>query len=89
MNDKELQVYDDYPNIVMRVIKWASECTRMPLEEMRTAAQRMGVTQAFIGPTGSQHVSADVLQDHQDLIDLIMTFRDQYIELALRTQRNP
>lgn len=88
MNPKELEVYDNYPKLLSSMVQWASHSVRFPLEDMRSAAQRMGLSHAFIGPTGSQHVDPQVLQDHQDLIELIMSFRDQYIELALRTQRS-
>lgn len=88
MNPKELSTYDNYPKLLTDIIQWAANSTRFPLDEMRAAAQRMGVTNAFIGPLGTQQVDTQTLLDHQDLLELVMNFRDRYVELALRSQRS-
>lgn len=87
MNQRERDVYDAYPRLLVSLVEWAGDVTKLPLDEMMSASERMALTNAFIGPQSSQRIDTQTLLDHQELIDLARDFRRKYIELALKTQR--
>lgn len=89
MNPRELEVYDNYPRLVTSLVSWATQVAKMPLDEMKSAVDRMRLTSAFIGPESSQHVDPQTLSDHAELLDIVLRFRDEYIALAVKTQRSP
>jgi hypothetical protein len=82
MNQRDRSIYDSYPELIHSLVTWANSIVDCPLAEMYQANQRMGLTQAFIGPHNTQKVTPELLASHRALFDLVVDFRDRFVELA-------
>lgn len=80
----ERDVYDAYPGHINKLVGFSVVLSKMPLEHMVAAIEKMTVTRAHIGPYGTLAVEPELLEGHKELIEAAIAFRNKYIELAVR-----